>query len=49
VGDDSHVVFGQEFAGENGSMRRCVVVMQLEVLWSPKFKVKSLLIFTQLL
>jgi hypothetical protein len=26
-GDNSHVVFGQKFPGEKGSMRECVVVM----------------------
>jgi hypothetical protein len=31
VGDDSHVGFGQEFPGEEGSVRRCVVVMQQPV------------------
>jgi hypothetical protein len=36
VEDDSHVVSGQKFAGEKGSMRRCVVMMQQEVHLSPK-------------
>jgi hypothetical protein len=26
MGDDSHVVFGQEFPDENGNMRWCVVM-----------------------
>jgi hypothetical protein len=34
-GDDSHFVFGQE-----GSVRRCVVVMQQPVRLSPKFGAK---------
>jgi hypothetical protein len=32
VGDDSHVVFGQKFPGEKGSVRRCLVMMQQPVL-----------------
>jgi hypothetical protein len=28
VGDDSHVVFGQTFPCEKGSVRQCIVVMQ---------------------
>jgi hypothetical protein len=28
VGDDSHVIFGQKFPGEKGSVRQCVVMMQ---------------------
>jgi hypothetical protein len=47
AGDDSHVVFGQKFPGEKGSVRRCVVVMQQSVLLSPKFGPKSWHIFTQ--
>jgi hypothetical protein len=41
VGIDSHVVFGQKFPGEKGSVRRCVVVMQQPVLLHPKFEAKS--------
>jgi hypothetical protein len=28
VGDDIHVVFGQKFTGEKGSVRWCVTVIQ---------------------
>jgi hypothetical protein len=35
--DDSHVIFGQKFPGEEGSVRLCFVVMQQPVLSSPKF------------
>jgi hypothetical protein len=35
VGDDSHIVFGQKFPGEEGSVRQCIV-MQLLDLDSPK-------------
>jgi hypothetical protein len=45
-GDDSHVVFGQKFPGEEGSVRRCVDVMQQSVLLSPKFGAKSSHILT---
>jgi hypothetical protein len=31
VGNDSHVVFGQQFPGEKGSVIWCVVVMQQPV------------------
>jgi hypothetical protein len=41
VVDDSHVVFGQKFSGEKGSVRQCVVVMQQPVFLSPMFRVKS--------
>jgi hypothetical protein len=34
VGDDSHV-YGKKILGENGSMRRLLVVMQQPVLLSP--------------
>jgi hypothetical protein len=27
-GDDSHIVFGQKFPSEKGSVKRCLVVMQ---------------------
>jgi hypothetical protein len=29
VGKDNHLVFGKKFSGEKGSVRQCVVVMQL--------------------
>jgi hypothetical protein len=38
VADDSHVVFGQKFSFEKGSVTRCIVVMQQPVLLSPKFE-----------
>jgi hypothetical protein len=47
VGDESHVVFGQIFPGEKGTVRSCVVVMQQRVLLSPKSGVKTSHIFTQ--
>jgi hypothetical protein len=40
-GDDSHIVFDQEFNGEKGSVRRCVFVIQQPVLLSPMFGAKS--------
>jgi hypothetical protein len=46
-GDVSHVVFGQKFPGEKGSVRRRVVVIQQQTLLSPKFRAKSSHIFTQ--
>jgi hypothetical protein len=49
VGDNSHVVFGQKFPGEKGTVRRCVIVMQQPVLLSPKFGAKPSHIFVQLL
>jgi hypothetical protein len=47
LGNNSHVVFGQEFPGEKGSVRLCVVVMQQPVLLSPKSEAKSSHIFSQ--
>jgi hypothetical protein len=47
VGEDSCVVFGQKFPGEKGSVRRFIVVMQQQVILSPKFGAKSWHIFTQ--
>jgi hypothetical protein len=32
VGDNSHVVFGQQFPGEKGSVKWCIFVMQQPVL-----------------
>jgi hypothetical protein len=37
VGDEGHVVLGQKFACEKGSVRRCIVMIQQPVLLSPKF------------
>jgi hypothetical protein len=45
--DDSHVVFGQKFRVEKGSMRWCVVVIKQKVLLSPKFTAMSSHIFMQ--
>jgi hypothetical protein len=36
VGDNSHVVFGQKFPGEKGSVGRCVVMMQQPILLPSK-------------
>jgi hypothetical protein len=47
VGEDSCVVFGKKFPGEKGSMRWFIVVMQQQVIMSPKFGAKSWHIFTQ--
>jgi hypothetical protein len=46
VGDDSHVVSGEKFPGERGSVR-WRDVMEQPVLLSPKFRVKSSHISTQ--
>jgi hypothetical protein len=34
-GDDNHVVFGQKFLGEKGSVRPFIVVMQQPVIAVP--------------
>jgi hypothetical protein len=36
--EDSHIVFGKKFQSENGSVRRCVVVMQQPVLFVAKVR-----------
>jgi hypothetical protein len=41
VGDGSQVGFVQQFPGGKASVRLCVVVMLLPVLFSPKFAAKS--------
>jgi hypothetical protein len=41
VGNDSHVVFGQKFPAEKGSVRWSIVMIQQPVLLSPEFRVKS--------
>jgi hypothetical protein len=41
-GDDSHIVLGQEFPGDEENVRRCIVVMQQPVLLS-----QSLLTFSR--
>jgi hypothetical protein len=46
-GGRKSLYFGQKLPGVKGSVRRCIVVMQQPVLFSPKFEVKSLHIFTQ--
>jgi hypothetical protein len=47
VWEYSHIVFGKQFPGERGIVRRCGVVMQQRVLLSPKFGAKSSHISTQ--
>jgi hypothetical protein len=47
-GDNSHVVFGQTFPGEEGNVRWRIVMMQQPVLLSPKLRAKSSHIFMQL-
>ena len=37
VGDDSHFVFRQKLLGEDGSVRRGIVMMKQPGLFSPKF------------
>jgi hypothetical protein len=46
-GDDSHVVFGQKFPGEKGSVRWYIVMLQQPVLLSLKFGTNSSHILTQ--
>jgi hypothetical protein len=46
-GDDSHSVFRQKLLGEDGSVRRGVVMVKLPGLFSPKFGATSLHVFTQ--
>jgi hypothetical protein len=43
---NSNVGFGNKFYGEKGTVRKCVVVMQQQVLLSLKFGEKSSHIFT---
>jgi hypothetical protein len=47
AGDESHIAFGQKFAGEIGSVSLCVAMMQQPGLLSPKFKAKSSHTFMQ--
>jgi hypothetical protein len=47
AGDNSHVVFGQQFSGEKVSLRWCVVMMQQPVFLLAKFGTKSSHIFMQ--
>jgi hypothetical protein len=39
--DDSHVILGQNFSGEEGSVRQCVLLMQQLILLSPNFEAKT--------
>jgi hypothetical protein len=45
-GDDSHSVFLQKLLGENGSVRRGVVMAKQPGLFSPKFGATSSPVFT---
>jgi hypothetical protein len=47
VGDDSHVVFRKKLLGEDGSVRRGVVMVKQTGLFSPNFGATSLRVFTQ--
>jgi hypothetical protein len=49
VGGKSHVVFGQKFPGEKGSVRQCVVLVQQPFLSLPKFGAKPSHIITELM
>jgi hypothetical protein len=42
---DSHVLFGKEFPGEKGSVRRCIVMMQQPVVFGAKFRGEVLAYF----
>jgi hypothetical protein len=47
VEDDNHFVFRQKLLGEDGSVRRCVVMVKQPGLFSPKFGETSSHVFTQ--
>ena len=47
MGDNSHFVFRQKLVGEDGSVRRCVVMMKQPGLFLPKLGTKSSHFFTQ--
>jgi hypothetical protein len=47
VGDDSHFVFRHKVLGEDGSVRRRVVMVKQPGLFSPKFGTTSWHVFTQ--
>jgi hypothetical protein len=47
VGDDSHFVFRQKLLGENGSVRRDVVMVKQPDLFSSKYGATTLHVFTQ--
>jgi hypothetical protein len=46
-GNDSHIVFLQKLLGEDGSVRRGVVVVKQPDMFSPKFGATSWHVFTQ--
>jgi hypothetical protein len=47
VGDDSHFVFRQKLLGEDGNVRRGVVVVKQPGLFSPKFEATSWHVYKQ--
>jgi hypothetical protein len=47
VGDDSHLVFRQKLQGDDGSVRRGIVMAKQPGLFSPKFVATSSQVFTQ--
>ena len=47
MGGDSHFVFCQKLLGEDGSVRRGVVMVKQPFLFSPKFGVTSSHVFMQ--
>jgi hypothetical protein len=47
VGDGSHLVFRQKLLGENGSVKRGVVMVKQSGLFSPTFGATSSHVFTQ--
>jgi hypothetical protein len=47
-GDESHFLYRQKLLGENGSVRRGVVMVKQPGVFSPKFGATSLYVFTQL-
>jgi hypothetical protein len=48
VGDDSHFVFRQKLLGEDGIVRRGVVLVKQPGLFSPNFGASSSHVYTQL-
>jgi hypothetical protein len=47
VGDDKHFIFHQQMLGEDGSVRRSVVMVKHPGLFSPKFWATSSKVYTQ--
>jgi hypothetical protein len=47
MGDDSYFIFRQKLLGEDGSVRRGVVMVKQQGLFSPKFGATSSQVFTQ--